>query len=134
MDEHQNDIKLLLAKLFGTKGTLVFLNHVILVIFLNTLAVFLLLFCPYHIGKLAITAMALQDKVLVLHFDKFLTILFGYCLIVECLFVVHAMANFIGLGSFKHYIWHCYTVLKASQEHICARVYNRLTIEQIRTV
>lgn len=100
------------SKMIGSKGLLVFLKHVFLIILLNTVCVFLLLLCPCCIGKLAINAMALQDKVLALHFDGLLTTMFGYCLIATFLFVVHAVSSFIGLGSYKQFIWHCYTVIK----------------------
>lgn len=106
-------LELQIEEFFGLNNRPLLLFRIAInVIFFNVLAILVFVFCPYHIGKLAIAAMYLQDKVIVLYFEKPLIILFGYFLVAIFFFILHTIANFIGLGSFKQFFGRCYIFVK----------------------
>lgn len=96
----------------GLDGSLVFLEHVFWVVSMNALFILVFAFCPYQMGNLAITAMALQDKVAASHFEGLVTTLCGYCLIGMCLLIMHTFATIIGFRRSKRIIGLSYIVVK----------------------
>jgi len=101
-------------RLLGLDGSLVFLEHVFWVVSMNALFILVFAFCPYQMGNLAITAMALQDKVAASHFEGLVTTLCGYCLIGICLLIMHTVATIIGFRRSKRIIGLSYIVVKVS--------------------
>jgi len=102
-------------RLLGLDGSLVFLEHVFWVVSMNALFILVFAFCPYQMGNLAITAMALQDKVAASHFEGLVTTLCGYCLIGMCLLIMHTFATIIGFRRSKRIIGLSYIVVKVSK-------------------
>lgn len=99
-------------RLLGLDGSLVFLEHVFWVVSMNALFILVFAFCPYQMGNLAITSMALQDKVAASHFEGLVTTLCGYCLIGMCLLIMHTFATIIGFRRSKRIIGLSYIVVK----------------------
>lgn len=99
-------------RLLGLDGSLVFLEHVFWVVSMNALFILVFAFCPYQMGNLAITAMALQDKVAASHFEGLVTTLCGYCLIGMCLLIMHTFTTIIGFRRSKRIIGLSYIVVK----------------------
>ncbi|XP_044736435.1 E3 ubiquitin-protein ligase MARCHF6 isoform X2 [Chrysoperla carnea] len=101
-------------RLLGLDGSLVFLEHIFWVISLNTVFILIFVFCPYHIGHVAIIAMGLREQATASNFEGLVTTLCGYCIIGLCLVTLHHIAGILGLRKSRRILGLGYVVVKVS--------------------
>lgn len=101
---------ILLFRLLGLDGSLIFLEHVFWVVSLDTLFIFLFAFIPYTIGNYVITFLGIKQ----LHFHGLCTTLAGYCILGIALIKLHAIAKILKLKRPRRILGLCYIVVKVS--------------------
>jgi len=85
---------------------------VIFLLFMNAFTTFMFIFCPYHVGKLAVTVMALQEKVDTFYFNELMAMILGYYFVMTFLYILTSVTNHIGLRHYQQFVWLCFMFAK----------------------
>lgn len=103
-------------RLLGLDGSMVFIEHVLWVITMNTACILVFAFVPYNIGNFIISALGLihPDKTKLLHFHGFLTTIVGYCANGVILLLLHAVAKLLKMRRLKRMLGISYIVVKVA--------------------
>lgn len=102
-------------RLLGLDGSMVFLEHVIWVISLNTVCILVFAFIPYKIGNFIISTLGLiHPNKKLWHFHGFLTAVVGYCAIGLILLKLHAIATVLNFRKMRRLLGISYIVVKVT--------------------
>ncbi|KAL4708685.1 hypothetical protein ACJJTC_010630 [Scirpophaga incertulas] len=99
------------ARLFGLDGSMVFLEHVVWVISLNTLFILIFAFFPFQIGMIAAQLSGYTPEGT---FAGPLTALAGYVLVGTLLVLLHGVASLLRLREAKRIFGFCYVLVKVA--------------------
>lgn len=107
--------ELTFERILGLDGSLVFFEHVVWVISLNTLFVLLLAFFPYHIGYFVLSKLDILSVVTITaQFEGLITTLAGYIVIGICLVILHSTTSLLKFKRTERFLGLCYIVIKVS--------------------
>ena len=101
-------------RLLGLDGSLMFLEHVVWVISLNTLFILIFAYSPYHMGLMTLSLVNMRETASASHFEGLLTTLVGYCTVGLFFVFFHRVAGVLGFYKAKRVLGLCYVVVKVS--------------------
>uniref|UniRef100_A0A671MU51 E3 ubiquitin-protein ligase MARCHF6 n=1 Tax=Sinocyclocheilus anshuiensis TaxID=1608454 RepID=A0A671MU51_9TELE len=76
--------------------------------------VFLVTFCPYHIGHFSVVGLGFEEYVRASHFEGLITTIVGYVLLAITLIVCHGLAALVRFQRSRRLLGVCYIVVKVS--------------------
>uniref|UniRef100_A0A452R0R9 RING-type E3 ubiquitin transferase n=1 Tax=Ursus americanus TaxID=9643 RepID=A0A452R0R9_URSAM len=76
--------------------------------------VFLVTFCPYHIGHFSLVGLGFEEHVQASHFEGLITTIVGYILLAITLIICHGLATLVKFHRSRRLLGVCYIVVKVS--------------------